>query len=125
MDQTAIRTLLDRSVLLVFCCTLIGAAAQVFFKLGATNIPAATPLQILMNPSLMLGYCLYGVSTMLLVLALRRGQLSILYPVISLTYVWVTILSLVVFRETMNVYKAIGLAVVMAGVAILGKDGRR
>lgn len=124
MDQSALKTLANHSVLLVFCCTLIGAAAQVFFKLGATAIQRPTPIQIFTNPALLAGYCLYAVSTGLLILALRRGQLSLLYPVISLTYVWVTILSILVFSETLNVYKAIGLAIVVAGVAIIGRDGR-
>ena len=104
---------------------MIGAAAQVFFKLGATAIARPTPVQILTNPSLLLGYALYGVSTMLLVLALRKGQLSLLYPVIALTYVWVTLLSMMIFHETLNLYKAIGLAVIVAGVAVLGKDARQ
>jgi drug/metabolite transporter (DMT)-like permease len=118
------RNLADRSVLLVFSCTLIGAAAQVFFKFGALSIGKASPADVLLNPALLSGYCLYGISTVLLVLALRRGQLSLLYPVISLTYVWVTILSILIFRESLNAYKAIGLTVVVAGVAVLGRDTR-
>jgi drug/metabolite transporter (DMT)-like permease len=118
------RNVAERSVLLVFCCTLIGAAAQVFFKLGANAIDRPSPAEVLLNPALMGGYCLYGISTMLLVLALRRGQLSLLYPVISLTYVWVTILSVLIFSESLNAYKAVGLTVVVAGVAVLGRDAR-
>lgn len=105
-------------------CTLIGAAAQVFLKIGATQLTSPNPIKMLLNPWLFSGYALYGMSTGLLILALRKGQLSLLYPVISLTYVWVTMLSLVIFRETMNVYKALGLAVVVAGVAVLGRDSR-
>jgi drug/metabolite transporter (DMT)-like permease len=124
VDQTALRVLANHSVLLVFFCTLIGAAAQVFFKLGATAIQRPTPLQILTSPALLVGYSLYAVSTGLLILALRRGQLSLLYPVIALTYVWVTVLSMLIFSETLNVYKAVGLAVVIAGVAIIGRSAR-
>ncbi len=80
--------------------------------------------RVFTNVPLFIGYALYGVSTLLLVLALRKAQLSILYPIISLTYVWVTILSLVIFHESMNVFKMIGLIVVITGVAILGRDGR-
>ena len=39
------------------------------------------------------GYFLYGLGAVLFTLALRDGELSVLYPVISLTYVWVAILS--------------------------------
>lgn len=124
IDHSAARALLDRSVLLVFCCTLIGAAAQVFFKLGAGELSKPNPVQMLTNPVLLSGYVLYGLSTVLLVLALRRGQLSILYPVISLTYVWVTILSILIFKESMNLFKVLGLSIVVAGVAVLGRNSR-
>jgi multidrug transporter EmrE-like cation transporter len=67
------------------------------------------------------GYCLYGLNTVLLVFALRDGELSILYPIIALTYVWVTILSVVFFHETMNFLKLAGVAVVVIGVAVMGK----
>lgn len=69
------------------------------------------------------GYCLYGLSTALLVLALRDGELSLLYPVIALTYVWVTVLSVVFFQETVNTFKMIGILVIMSGVVVLGRSG--
>ncbi|HYI96966.1 MAG TPA: hypothetical protein VEX68_25710 [Bryobacteraceae bacterium] len=114
----------EHPVLLVFLCTVLGAAAQVLLKIGATQLVKVNPLSMLANPWLFCGYSLYGLSTALLILALRKGQLSLLYPVISLTYVWVTVLSLILFKETMNVYKAVGLAIVVAGVAVLGRDAR-
>jgi drug/metabolite transporter (DMT)-like permease len=122
--KSAARALLERSALLVFFCTIIGAVAQIFFKLGANHLSKPTPVQILTSPTLLLGYSLYGISTMLLVLALRRGQLSLLYPIISLTYVWVTLLSMMIFKETLNFYKALGLVIIVFGVAVLGRNGR-
>lgn len=119
----------QRSILLVFCCTLLGAAAQVLIKSGANTLSQPTVfaavLGMLTNVPLVAGYSLYGLSTLLLVLALRDGELSILYPVIALTYVWVSILSVVVFKETMSGFKAIGIALIVMGVAILGRGSRR
>ncbi len=123
-ERSPWKIMLEHSVLLVFMCTLIGAAAQILLKIGATQLTSSNPLRMLMNPWLFSGYALYGMSTVLLILALRKGQLSLLYPVISLTYVWVTILSLLIFKESMNVYKVVGLSVVVAGVAVLGRDAR-
>jgi multidrug transporter EmrE-like cation transporter len=114
-----------QSVALVFFCTLFGAAAQVLIKFGANSLSSGSPMEMITNAPLVFGYSLYGISTMLLVLALRDGELSILYPVISLTYVWVTLLSVYFFRESLNLYKLIGVAVVVTGVAVLGrKEGR-
>lgn len=111
-----------QSIALVFGCTLFGAAGQILIKTGANTLTGVSPIQMLMTPPLFLGYSLYGISTVLLVLALRDGELSILYPVISLTYVWVTILSVLIFGESMNPFKAIGILVIVLGVAILGRS---
>ena len=114
-----------RSFLLVVCCTLIGAAAQVLIKKGAGALGpnptmVQTALAMLLTPALFAGYSMYGVSTVLLVMALRHGQLSLLYPVFAMTYVWVTILSVVVFHESMNGFKLAGIAIIVGGIAVLG-----
>ena len=94
-------------------------------KFGANSLQSRNPLDILMSPPLFAGYCLYGLSTILLVLALRDGELSILYPVISLTFAWVTILSVIIFHDTMNTFKIAGIVVIIIGVGVLGTDSRQ
>ena len=49
------------------------------------------------------GYCLYGLGAVLFTIALRDGELSVLYPVISLTYVWVAILSVPILHEKLSI----------------------
>jgi multidrug transporter EmrE-like cation transporter len=111
-------------VVLVFLCTLLGAAAQILMKTGMAHFePRAA--DILTNIPLMLGYGLYGINTLLLVLALREGELSLLYPVIALTYVWVTLLSYWLLGESPNLFKNAGIAIIVLGVAVLGRGGRK
>ena len=110
---------------LVFCCTLLGAGAQILLKTGANQLVHPNVLGIITNLSLIGGLSLYGVSTVLLVLALRDGELSLLYPVIALTYVWVTMLSFVVFHDRANPIKLIGIAIIVLGVAVLGREPRK
>ncbi len=117
-----------RSVFLVFCCTLIGAAAQVLIKTGAGTLgdhPSLvnTAIAIFTRLPLFVGYSMYGISMILLVLALRHGELSALYPVFALTFVWVTVLSVVVFHETINGPKLAGVALIIIGVGTLGFRG--
>jgi multidrug transporter EmrE-like cation transporter len=109
----------------VFCCTILGAAAQVLMKSGANHMAEPGLLGMLTNLPLMAGYTLYGISTLLLVVALKDGELSMLYPVIALTYVWVTVLSFLIFHDTLNPFKLIGIVLIVTGVAVLGKGGRR
>jgi multidrug transporter EmrE-like cation transporter len=113
-----------QSIGLVFCCTLLGAAAQILMKSGANNLTHPGLSGIITSVPLMAGYSLYGLSTVLLIFALRDGELSVLYPVIALTYVWVTMLSVVFFRETMNAFKVAGVSTIVAGVGVLGKKSR-
>ena len=115
-----------RSILLIACCTILGAGAQILIKKGAGDLGAnpsmlQAALAILLTPWLFAGYSLYGISLILLVLALRHGQLSLLYPMFAMTYVWVTILSMVVFHESMNAFKVAGIATIVAGIAVLGR----
>jgi uncharacterized membrane protein len=125
-----------RAVLIVVACTLIIPLAQYLIKLGANQLAAkhlangghagsvsfqTAVIGIFTNPALFSGYCLYGIFTVLFVVALRHGELSILYPLISLSYVWVAITAAVALHEAMNPLKLMGIAIIMAGVTVLGR----
>ncbi len=126
----------QRSFLLVFACTLIGAAAQILVKQGTTQLGAHVTLsQVFRHPSLFvsfsigiitnlrlfLGYVCYGVNTVLMALALKGRELSRLYPIIALTYVWVTFLSIFLLPdEHLNFFRSMGIVFIVGGVSILG-----
>jgi multidrug transporter EmrE-like cation transporter len=117
------------AIIIVLACTLLVAMAQYLIKLGANRLSHAglmsTLIGIFTIPQLFAGYCLYGVFTVMFVFALRHGELSVLYPLIALGYVWVTITAVLAFHETMNPLKLTGLAVIVAGVAVLGWGGSK
>lgn len=113
-----------QSVLLVCFCTLLGAAAQILMKVGMTQFKPE-PMALLTNFPLIGGYALYGLFTLLLIIALREGELSMLYPIISLGYVWVTGLSYFIFHDTLNTPKLLGIASIMVGVAVLGQGAKK
>ena len=125
-----------RSLFLVLSCTVIGALAQILVKEGTGQLSgphltlgevARDPIlffrfsiEIISNFKLFCGYCLYGVVTFLMALALKGRELSRLFPIIALTYVWVVVLSLFVLGEHMNFFRSIGIAFIVGGVSILG-----
>lgn len=120
----------------MFFCTLIGAMAQMLIKQGTGQLglrvtlvdlaqhPALFArfcLGVIGNGKLFLGYVCYGVNTFLIALALKGRELSRLYPIIALTYVWVALLSLYFLpEEHMNFFKWIGISFVVGGVSVLG-----
>ena len=126
----------NKALYLVLGCTVFAAAAQVLMKFGANHpmpeLPLADPanwvplaLAIMGNVPLFLGYAMSAGTAFLLILALRDGELSMLYPIIAMTYVWVNLLSMYFFQEKMNLWKAMGIALVIGGVALLGRAGAK
>jgi len=94
-------------------------------KVGAGKIQPASlmdaVLSLVTNVPLIAAYTCYGINLILLTLALRHGELSSIYPIISVTYVWVGILSVLIFNEVMTPLKIAGLATIVIGVAVLGR----
>lgn len=110
------------SVMLVLGCTFLGAAAQVLMKMGANQLPPSPPLASMLTcVPLLAGLAVYGLSTVLLILALRTAELSLMYPIIALTYVWVMVLSVLIFGESLNAFRIIGVLAIVSGVAVLGR----
>lgn len=114
-----------RAVLLVAISTVVGAIAQILMKQGADYTHAHPGLLgLITDIPLIAGYALYGVMTVMIIVAYKDGELSILYPIISLSYVWVTALSYFIFHDTVNPLKLIGLSLIMAGVAVIGRGSK-
>ena len=116
-----------QAVLIIIAGTFLVAVAQMLIKSGANRLGHAdlvgTAIGILTIPPLFAGYCLYGVFAVMMIYALRHGELSVLFPLISLGFVWVTILSVLIFHESLSPLKGVGIAVIVAGVATLGRGG--
>jgi multidrug transporter EmrE-like cation transporter len=125
-----------RSFILMFFCTLIGALAQMLMKQGTAQLGAhitladlahkpslfvSFSLGVITNFKLFMGYVCYAVNVLLIALALKGRELSRLYPIIALTYVWVTLLSLIFLPdEHMNFFKWVGVSFIVTGVSVLG-----
>ena len=111
---------------IVFVQTLFGAVAQILLKAGTQQQHgdglADIVIGIFTNPQLFVGYTLYGVSALLMIAALKYGELSILYPVIAMTYVWVAILSVTIYGESVSLLRFSGLTSIVLGVAVLGRS---
>ena len=112
--------------MLIVICTFLVSAAQILMKYGAEYTKAHPGLAgIITNPVLIAGYGLYGIVTILIVIAFKDGELSVLYPILSLSYLWVAALSYFIFHDTLNAYKLIGVGVIICGVAVLGRGAKK
>jgi uncharacterized membrane protein len=107
---------------LVIFAAFLGAFGGLFLKLGADKLKFSIKA-LMRNWRLMLGVFFYGISTVFFILGLRGGDLSVLYPFGSLTYVCVVLFSIKLLNEKMNIYKWIGICSVMLGVILVGLSG--
>jgi multidrug transporter EmrE-like cation transporter len=115
-----------RSVFLILLFTLLAATAQVLWKYGTKYLgDQPTPMLMITDVPLIAGLAIYGLGAILMIVALKHGELSVLYPLISLSYVWVAILSVLLFHESMPIAKIAGICIIMAGVATLGRGAHR
>ena len=110
---------------LMVLCTLFTSVGQLLWKKDGVGIDFSAPLT-LFNLFFVLGFVSYGLGGILMVLAFQRGELSILYPIIATSYVWVSLLSHWIFPDDqMNGLKFIGVLIILASVSLLGWGGTR
>lgn len=104
---------------LVISATIIGAFGPILLKKASAKSLSSLKL-LTTNYHLFGGVALYGISTILFIPALRGGDLSVLYPFVALTYIWVSLLSVKFLGEKMNKLKWIGITLIIIGVSLIG-----
>ena len=65
---------------------------------------------------------MYGLSAILFIFALKYGKLSVLYPVIATSYVWVALLSSKVLAEPLSIPKWGGITLILFGIALVVRN---
>ena len=114
----------DAIFLMVFC-TLFTSSGQILWKWGMKTIIFTQPLTFLNIPFL-LGFVSYGLGAVFMIFAFQRGELSMIYPVAATSFVWVSLISPLLFpTDFMNVWKWAGVAVIVLSVSILGWGSSR
>jgi uncharacterized membrane protein len=108
----------------VVVSTLLISTAQILYKIGVNNLRLDL-MDILRNWHLIGGFALYIFSAFMVTLAFKKGELSILFPFIALSYVWVCFMAQAMLHEQMNMWKWLGIASIVAGVTFIGLGNER
>lgn len=105
------------AVALVLLCTLMTSTAQIIYKFGIK------PLNIYL---IVLGLAVYGIAAAVLIAALKGGELSVLYPIIATSYIWVSLFSPVFFTsDSMNLLKWTGVIFIIIGISFIGVGSKK
>jgi multidrug transporter EmrE-like cation transporter len=74
--------------------------------------------RLLINPWVISCFVAAGIAALFYIAALTRFDLSVAYPFMSLSFVFVLILSSVFFGDAITPLKTIGIGLIVAGLAI-------
>ena len=107
------------AILLVIIGTVIGSFGALLFKLGADKL-TFNIRELLRNYKIIWGFILYFISAVFYIIALKGGELSVIYPFVSLAYIWIILLSIRVLKEKMNTLKWLGISGIILGAVFVG-----
>lgn len=71
---------------------------------------------------LLAGFALYGCGALLMMAAMRFGELSVLHPMLSAGYILSAGLGALVLNEALTANKLLGIAVITAGLVCLSSS---
>lgn len=107
---------LYKGITIMLLSSLLTCTGQLFWKLSAGS-----------NTVLFLfaGFGLYGCGALLMIIALRYGDLSKLHPLLSAGYILSVILGAAVLHESVTGWKIVGIAVIIAGLILINLPERK
>jgi Membrane transporters of cations and cationic drugs len=107
------------SMVWVFIGSIIGSMGAAFLKGGAQRLERNLR-SVYTNWRLAAGISAYLTSAVFFVLGLRKGELSVLYPMVSLGYIFTLAWSHIFFGEPITRTKLLALGLILTGIALLG-----
>jgi len=119
-----------QSIGLVLASVACGAVGQLTLKagmnsLGPLELSLNTFVSMVTSPLLLVGIAIFGVSTVLWLLALMKADLSFAYPFLSLTYIAVLVGGAILFHEKVTLPRVVGFAVIVTGVLIVARSEQK
>lgn len=106
-------------MLLVLLASFLGSFGAVFLKSGSGKLRHGMR-HLFFNAKLAAGVALFLASSYFFVLGIREGELTVLYPMVSLGYIWTLLWSRLFFKEPFTREKALGLFLIVLGVVCIG-----
>jgi multidrug transporter EmrE-like cation transporter len=116
---------------MVFASVSLSAVAQILLKLGMTSAavqsalssapPLSTWLTIASNWHVLSGLMCYGASVLMWLKVLSKIELSLAYPLVSIGFVLVALMSRLYLGEVISTNRAGGILLIVFGVMLMGR----
>lgn len=94
---------LFKGILLIVASAFFVALGQFFWKLSTGEL----------NINLIFGFVLYGLATILMILAFKFGDVSVIHPLLSINYIFAFILAALFLAEELTLKKFVGTFIII------------
>lgn len=101
---------LQRGILTMLSSSLLTCCGQLCWKLSTIHCRSLL---------LLIGFAMYGIGAILMIYALRFGELSILHPLLSAGYILSLVLGAVILHEPVSIQKVIGVTIIILGLILI------
>ena len=114
-------------IIIILIGIIFASVGQIFWKMGMnsmgpiTNYAPSTLIATFLNPYILSGLAMYGLGTVFWLIALSKRDLSFVYPFIALTFIIVLMLSNVILKENIGIYRIIGTFIIILGLIFIMK----
>tara|TARA_Y100000310_G_C20699391_1_gene828308 strand:+ start:504 stop:842 length:339 start_codon:yes stop_codon:yes gene_type:complete len=97
--------------------TCLGAVGSLFFKFALEK--SQKFILVFFNKYLYFGIFFFGLGFLSYLFLLKDNDVSFLFPITSLTYIWSALLAKKYLKEEINNYKVWGMFFIILGVVLL------
>ncbi|NJM62919.1 MAG: transporter [Oscillatoriales cyanobacterium RU_3_3] len=112
-------------LLAAILCSVVGqftlkTGAKVLGPIGAANLVEKV-IAMATQPLIIGGLALYAVSSIGFIVVLSRANISIVSPLLSISYLFTVLGGKIIFNEPLPPLRLVGVALIMAGVILVLK----
>ena len=102
------------SIILAIITTAFMTAGMAFLKPAALMLPQ-------IGAQLVLGILMYAIAAVCLVYALKEGNLTVIFPILSTAVVWVSMIAIIFFNEAVGMTGGAGILLIVTGSILVSR----
>lgn len=113
----------NMNYLLLFINIIMLVSGQVLWKIGVSKMHSQLSpkgiIEVIIDPYILGGGIIYVLATIIWLYLLSKSELSKIYPLQSLCYVFGAIAGMIIFKECFTLNKIFGLILILSGAVLI------
>lgn len=108
--------MLKKGIILMLLSSFLTCTGQLVWKLAANEQNNSY------IPLLLVGFCMYGIGALIMIVAFRFGDISILHPMLSFGFIVSLFYGAIILKEEIRLNNILGVIIIVVGMICLGKS---